>query len=53
MKEQKDKKNFLYRDCLMDKRLEIMYDEYKNNVMLSRCCYTYPFISLSIKEFLK
>ena len=48
-----ENKNYVHSQCSMDKRLEIMYDEYKNEIMLSRCCYTHPFAHLSIKDFLK
>ena len=37
----------------MDKRLEIMWDEYTNRIMLSRCCYTEPFAYLPLDEFYK
>lgn len=46
-------KRYIQKECSMDKRLEIMYDEYKNQIMLSRCCYTHPFARLNIDEFLK
>lgn len=48
-----ENKKYIHSYCTMDKRLEIMYDEYSNHIMLSRCCYTYPFVSLPIDEFLK
>ena len=37
--------------CLMDKRLEITYNDIYNVISLSRCCYTRPFVSLSLEEF--
>lgn len=46
-------KRHVHDHCTMNKRLEIMYDEYTNSVQLSRCCYTEVFSLLQIKEFLK
>ncbi len=48
-----DNKNYVHKDCIMDKRLEIMWDEYTNRIMLSRCCYTKPFAYLPLDEFYK
>lgn len=48
-----EEKRYIHSYCTMDERLEIMYDEYSDHIMLSRCCYTYPFVSLPIDEFLK
>ena len=48
-----ENKNYIHKECSIDKRLDITWDEYGNNVILSRCCYTHPFAQFSISDFLK
>ena len=36
--------------CFMSRRLEIFYNKKYNKILLSRCCYTRPFISLDPKD---
>ena len=48
-----ENKRYIHNHCAMNKRLEIMYDEFTNSVQLSRCCFLDVFSCLPIEEFLK